>query len=181
MNTESIPESNVYKMGFVVSNIEEAMGRYGKLYKIDKWYRVLREPGGEGYLDGGFDGDGECEIVVGFTRRMEIDLIVTSGGSNIYAAFMRENGEGLHHLSFCVRDIKAAMEDYEKLGYEVVSKGKQGKKRSRRYYVFMSRHGDPNSRVIELVEMRFGSLRIMHPPRSMLYSIMSGSLEPIDR
>ena len=182
MNTDNIPESNVYKMGFVVRDLDEAMNRYGRLYRIDRWYRLLRDQVGEDAAVSGSElpDDEEYEITVGFARRMEIDLIVVASESdNTYARFLKENGEGLHHISFCVRNIKTAMEDYEKLGYEVISKGVHGEGHAVRYHISMARSDDPDGRVIELSEIRFGALRIMHPPRSLLYSIMSGNLEPI--
>ena len=54
-----------------------------------------------------------------------LELIELIEGKTVHEDFLREKGEGLHHLGFTVKDLKKCEEEAEKLGLKVV----QGMKR----------------------------------------------------
>lgn len=54
-----------------------------------------------------------------------LELIELIEGKTVHEDFLKEKGEGLHHIGFAVKDLKRCEEEAEKLGLKVI----QGMKR----------------------------------------------------
>jgi len=54
-----------------------------------------------------------------------LELIELIEGKTVHEDFLKEKGEGLHHIAFAVKDLKKCEEEAEKLGLKVI----QGMKR----------------------------------------------------
>jgi methylmalonyl-CoA/ethylmalonyl-CoA epimerase len=54
-----------------------------------------------------------------------LELIELIEGKTVHEDFLKEKGEGLHHIGFAVKDLKRCEEEAEKLGLRVI----QGMKR----------------------------------------------------
>ena len=54
-----------------------------------------------------------------------LELIELIEGKTVHEDFLKEKGEGLHHIAFAVKDLKRCEEEAEKLGLKVI----QGMKR----------------------------------------------------
>jgi hypothetical protein len=50
---------------------------------------------------------------------IQIELIELIDGKTIPEAFLKEKGEGLHHLGFEVKDLKEAMEIARRKGFQI--------------------------------------------------------------
>ena len=50
---------------------------------------------------------------------IEIELVELIDGQTIHADFMKQHGEGLHHIGFEVKDLAAAKQNAEKAGFKV--------------------------------------------------------------
>ena len=49
-----------------------------------------------------------------------LELIELFDGKTVHEDFLKEKGEGLHHIGFAVKDLKKCEEEAEKLGLKVV-------------------------------------------------------------
>lgn len=50
---------------------------------------------------------------------IEIELVELVSGRTIHEDFMKQHGEGLHHIGFEVKDLTAAKKNAEKAGFKV--------------------------------------------------------------
>jgi methylmalonyl-CoA/ethylmalonyl-CoA epimerase len=50
---------------------------------------------------------------------IEIELVELIDGQTIHEDFMKQHGEGLHHIGFEVRDLAAATQNAEKAGFKI--------------------------------------------------------------
>ena len=55
---------------------------------------------------------------------VELELIEVLSGESTHTEFLRDKGEGLHHLGFFVPDLDNALAKAEKLGIGVIQSGK---------------------------------------------------------
>lgn len=79
----------------------------------------------------------------------EIELVYTNSKSGLAADFVREKGEGIHHLAFEVDNIEAYYADLVKKGVKMLSEVKSG---SRGTKVFYFAPEEFNGVYIEIVE-----------------------------
>lgn len=113
----------VNQLGFVVNDLDKALRDYAEEYGIRQWYRAGKKPTdpmkwhGEAIKDEGFD------LIIGYCGKTEIELIKTTADSSLYADFLKEGNEGLHHVSLFVLNLKKAIRHFEKMGYEIVQEG----------------------------------------------------------
>lgn len=75
------------------------------------------------FFDGGLNHVGDFvwaqwELPLG--KLEMIEPLDADDGENFLARFLRERGEGVHHLTFKVTDIEAAVERARGLGFDVV-------------------------------------------------------------
>jgi hypothetical protein len=54
---------------------------------------------------------------------VELELIQPGEGESTYSEFLRDKGEGVHHLKIPVSDIKSEVDRLEKRGIEVLQSG----------------------------------------------------------
>lgn len=54
---------------------------------------------------------------------VQLELIQVVEGESIHSRFIRERGEGLHHLGFFVKDIENAIKKFEEKGFNVTERG----------------------------------------------------------
>ncbi len=52
--------------------------------------------------------------------QIELELIHILEGDSVHLEFLREHGEGIHHLGFFVRDFEAKLEQAKAMGFEVL-------------------------------------------------------------
>jgi len=79
----------------------------------------------------------------------EIELVYTTSKTGLAADFIREKGEGIHHLAFEVDDIQAYYAELVKKGVKTLSEVKPG---SRGTKVFYFAPEEFNGVYIEIVE-----------------------------
>jgi methylmalonyl-CoA/ethylmalonyl-CoA epimerase len=52
---------------------------------------------------------------------VKIELLEATTNDSPIARFIEKKGEGIHHLAFLVSDISKSMEQYKKMGFEVIN------------------------------------------------------------
>ena len=56
------------------------------------------------------------------TGETKVELVENTGEDGVIASFIEKKGEGLHHLAFAVKDIKAEMSRLEAEGFVLLNK-----------------------------------------------------------
>ncbi|MGD0276187.1 MAG: VOC family protein [Syntrophales bacterium] len=141
----------IHQLGFVVEDLEKAMRDYSKIYNVKRWYRAANEMKDQIYYKGKQIRDDGFDLVIGYCGKTEIELITSTTEENIYVNFLRENGPGLHHISYFVSDLDKAVKDYLDIGFEVVQNGTIGNKSAVTRYVYLK---SPNTRYGNIVELQ---------------------------
>ena len=78
--------------------------------------------------------------------QVELELIHIVEGDSVHLEFLREHGEGIHHLGFRVADFEAKLQQAREMGLEVLQTGPLG-----RFYAYLDTrlHG---GLIFELIE-----------------------------
>lgn len=150
--------SRVHQLGFVVEDLEQAMRDYSRIYHVKRWYRAVNEMKDRMYYKGKQVQDDGFDLVIGYCGKTEIELITSTAKENIYVNFLRENGPGLHHISFFVSDLDKAIQDYLDLGFEVIQNGTLGNRSAVTRYAYLKRPGSRHGNIVELQQTRMFDL-----------------------
>jgi len=109
--------SSLFQVGIVVKSIDETVKFYKEVFGIGPFeIREVSYPTATFYGErGGYRGKRAFAKVGPIT----FELIELMDGKTIHEAFLKEKGEGLHHLGFEVKDLKKSMEEAEKRGLKI--------------------------------------------------------------
>ncbi len=109
------------QVGILVKDLERTMDFYERTFGVGHWSV--------------FEGETEycsyrgCETVVrgrvamGYAGKVQFELIKILEGPSIYADFLGEKEEGLHHLGFFVNDLEDRLRACEARGIGVLQRG----------------------------------------------------------
>jgi hypothetical protein len=118
--------SGLYQVGIVVRDLERSMEQYSKVLGIDKWGTLYCDPSNT--RDMTYHGNPvEYRFKVAFAKvgYIELELIQPLEGDNIYSDFLKEHGEGLHHLGHLrVKNLNEAVRAWEKAGFSCLQSGR---------------------------------------------------------
>ncbi len=119
---EELDLPSVSQVGIVIKDMDETIDYYENVLGLDTFVRPEIT-----YLEKYYYGDPvDSEWIMGFSSlgSVELELIQPITGPTIYHDFLKEKGEGLHHLGFDVDDIKEKIALCKKLGIEIIQGGK---------------------------------------------------------
>lgn len=94
-------------VGIAVLDLEKAISDYSALFDFDKIERM--EVGTEG-----------VKVAMLSCESSEIELLCPTREEGAIAKFVREKGEGIHHMAIRVQDVGVAIEQARKLGLRVL-------------------------------------------------------------
>jgi methylmalonyl-CoA/ethylmalonyl-CoA epimerase len=100
------PEA-ITHVGIAVSDLEKAISDYSALFEFDKIER----------MDVSTEG---VRVAMLTTGSSEIELLCPTREEGAIAKFIREKGEGMHHVAIRVRDVGSAIEQAKLLGLRVL-------------------------------------------------------------
>lgn len=104
--------SKVDQIGVVVRDVEKAARMYEKVLKQEPLPPIE------------FETDNvKLRIVFFQLGEVQLELIQVLEGENIHTKFLKEKGEGLHHLGFFVKDLEKELAVLKKEGMEVLWRG----------------------------------------------------------
>jgi len=111
------PES-FYHIGIVVKNIDETIKYYERTFGFGPFeIRYVDYPTATYYGQvAGYKG----KRAFFFMGPIQIELIELVDGKTIHEDFLKEKGEGLHHLGFRVDNIKEVKKRAEEAGFKVI-------------------------------------------------------------
>ncbi len=134
-----------FQTAWVVRNQAQAERRFEQVMGIPQWLRfdvTLRE--GCTYRGGSSDTD--LRISLGFAGEVNVELIESARGENIYTEVVRTRGYGLHHTGFVVPDFDAVVAALRREGLPVMAEGTAG---TTRYAYFDCARDDMS--IIEII------------------------------
>ena len=106
----------------VVKDLDRAVQYYSSVFGWGPFQVVEYETKGMTYR--GQKGDCRLKLAFAQSGSVEIELIQVLEGETIHTEFLREKGEGLHHLRFKVDDLDAKLADLAKEGIDVIFRKK---------------------------------------------------------
>lgn len=115
---------DVLQVAVVVKNLDESVKKYADEYGIGPWAiydfnpetvkdMIIRDKK-EGYA---------MRIALCNIGNVQWELIEPEDEKSIYAEFLREHGEGLHHVAFAVEDYDEAMKFFRSKGLKILQSG----------------------------------------------------------
>jgi len=111
-NKRELVFSKVDQIGVVVRNVEKTAKFYEKLLKQEPLPPIEFET-----------GNVKLKIVFFQLGEVQLELIQVLEGENIHTKFLREKGEGLHHLGFFVKNLEETLAALKKEGLEILWRG----------------------------------------------------------
>ena len=78
--------------------------------------------------------------------QVELELIHIVEGDSVHLEFLRQHGEGIHHLGFRVEDFEAKLQQAKTMGFEVLQTGPLG-----RFYAYLDTRRQ-GGLIFELIE-----------------------------
>ena len=149
----------VGQIGVVVEDIDRAIAFYESTFGIGPW--DIREVGAPNVWDRGEEKFIKARLAFADIGQVEIELIQILEGDSLHLEFLREHGEGLHHLGFFVKDFAAKLEQAEAMGLKVLQKDPFGQA-----YAYLDTR-EPGGIIFELIaplgDQNMSMLRGMMP------------------
>ena len=108
----------VGQVGVVVKDVDRAIAFYESAFGLGPF--DVREVGAPNVWDRGEEKHIRARLAFATLGQLELELIQILEGDSIHLEFLREHGEGLHHLGFFVRDFAAKLEQAKAMGFEVL-------------------------------------------------------------
>ncbi len=115
---EIFQPSSFCQVGIVVKNIDETTRHYEKMFGFGPCeVREVDYPNATYYgQTAGYRG----KRAFFYLGPIQIELIELRDGKTIHESFLREKGEGLHHIAFEVKDLEPGKRRAEKAGFKVI-------------------------------------------------------------
>ena len=120
MAEEGIPRLKlppVEQVGIVVHDVDRTIDFFASVFGWGPWSVIELDM--KDCLYRGEICDARLKLAFAQSGSVELELIQVLEGETIHTEFLREKGEGLHHLRFKVDDLDAKLADLEKEGIEV--------------------------------------------------------------
>lgn len=116
--------SNTLQISLTVRDVKETARKYEKLLGIMPWQMIHYDSSNVSLMKYcGRRLDYAMDIGVCVYGDAEIELVESAGGENIYADFLKEHGEGLHHICFDTEDFDRADRAMAACGFPKVQEG----------------------------------------------------------
>jgi methylmalonyl-CoA/ethylmalonyl-CoA epimerase len=114
----SFDPANLCQVAIVVKSIDETVKFYTEVFGIGPFeIRNVEYPTATYYgRKAGYRGKRAFAQLGPVT----LELIELIDGKTVHEDFLREKGEGLHHIGFAVKDLKKCEEEAAKVGLKVV-------------------------------------------------------------
>jgi methylmalonyl-CoA/ethylmalonyl-CoA epimerase len=109
------------QVGLYVKDMAKATRRYEELFGIGPW--LVLEGETVSCVDRGCEVNIKGRIAMGYSGKIQFELIQILEGSNLYLDTLGGLEEGIHHLGFAVHDLEERLEACREAGIEVLQRG----------------------------------------------------------
>lgn len=121
----SLNFEGINQLGYVVKNSSDTATKYQNLFGADPPVLFEAEVTDvrEG-LDGKIVPPYKIRFALVTLRELQLEFIqVLEGSPTLYTNFLKESGEGLHHVGVNVPDLKAVVDNASTMGFSVLWSG----------------------------------------------------------
>jgi catechol 2,3-dioxygenase-like lactoylglutathione lyase family enzyme len=110
--------SRIFQAGIVVKSVDQTVKFYEETFGMGPFeIREVNYPTATFYGEkSGYRG----KRAFGKLGPITFELVDLIDGKTIHEAFLKERGEGLHHLGFEVEDLKGSTEEADRRGLKVI-------------------------------------------------------------
>lgn len=118
--------NNILQIGVVVYSVDNTVEKYRSLLGLQDWHInfVDSEKGiGRNFKNRGQDIKRKTKIAWIKIGNVELELIEPQDEESDHAVFLRERGQGIHHVMFASNDYDATLSHMLSKGYQAVSEG----------------------------------------------------------
>lgn len=161
----------------VVNDIDAASDHYSRLLGIKHWYELRRTSP----LDLEYKGEKRnCDVTIwlGGKGHTKIELVQSRGDENVYTDYLKNFGEGIHHVQYYVKDLAKAIEASEKEGLVVLMKASFMSKGMRIDYAYVGK--DDHSAAFELIEATLpGGIKKGDMPFETALGLLTGNMKKV--
>jgi len=118
------PLAKVDQVALVVRDLDTAVRAYWERLGVGPWTIVTFGPETVRELEyRGQPSSFSMRAAFAMTENVQLEIIESLTGPNIYEEFLEAHGEGMHHLGIRVPDLRAAVAEMEAQGYKVIQAG----------------------------------------------------------
>jgi methylmalonyl-CoA/ethylmalonyl-CoA epimerase len=115
----------LFQVAYVVRDIQEAQGFFSRTLSGPRFF-VIENITFKEYMYRGRPGEAQQHTAFGYAGTMQIELIQPLAGENTASEFLRQQGQGVHHLGIQVEDFDRAVREMIEQGYMPVESGIAG-------------------------------------------------------
>ncbi len=116
--------TGILQVAVVVKDCDAAVRTYADKYGIGPWTIYDFNPDTvQNMILHGERQDYAMRLALCDVGGVQFELIEPQDDKSIYAAFLKEHGEGLHHLAFGVENYDKAMTFFRGLGHDILQGG----------------------------------------------------------
>lgn len=122
--TEKPVFNGILQVAVVVKNCDAAVKKYYDGYGIGPWmiYDYNPDTVQDMVLRGKPEGYA-MRLALANVSNLTLELIEPRDDKSIYAEFLREHGEGLHHVAFGTESYSETTQFFQKKGFDVLQAG----------------------------------------------------------
>ena len=114
----------VLQIGFVVRDLEESVRKYWEVCGIGPWaFYTMDQSNMLNTKVNGKDAIFSMKVALTDLAGLQIELIQPIDDQNIYAEFLNEHGEGIHHIACAVDDFDETIAILKKKGVHILQEG----------------------------------------------------------
>ncbi len=140
--TLQLPE--VGQIGVVVRDVDRVVEFLQTTFGLGPFR--IQEAEAPNVWDRGEEKRIKARLAFAMLGQVELELIQIVEGDSVHLEFLREHGEGLHHLGFKVKDFQAKLGQAKAKGFKVLQTGPTG-----RLYAYLDTR-ETGGVIIELIE-----------------------------
>jgi methylmalonyl-CoA/ethylmalonyl-CoA epimerase len=148
MTTDDVRQTlqlpQVGQIGVVVKNVDRVVEFLQATFGLGPFR--IQEAEAPNVWDRGEEKRIKARLAFAMLGQVELELIQIIEGESVHLEFLREHGEGLHHLGFQVKDFQAKLEQAKAMGFKVLQTGPWG-----RFYAYLDTR-ERGGIIIELIE-----------------------------
>lgn len=126
---------DVGQVEVVVEDLDRTVAFYESVFGIGPF--EIREMEAPNVLDRGEEKHIKARVGFVAMGQVELELIHIVEGDSFHLDFLRQHGEGIHHLGFLVPDFEAKLERAKAMGFEVLQADPFG-----RFYAYLDTRRD---------------------------------------
>jgi methylmalonyl-CoA/ethylmalonyl-CoA epimerase len=116
----------VFQVAYAVHDIQASQSFFKETLGVHKFF-VIENASMKEQIYRGKPVECRQHIAFGYAGTMQIELVQTLSGENTFTEFLRQRGQGIHHLGIQVADLDRATHYMtEQHGFELVESGSIG-------------------------------------------------------